>query len=375
MGEWTEKTWGEVLTLQRGFDITKKEQDQDGKVPVVSSGGISSYHNEFTSDGPGVVMGRKGTLGRVYYLAGPFWAHDTTLWVKDFKGNHPRFVYYALQSIDPKNLDVGSASPTLNRNHVHPIPVRWPNRRTTQRAIAEVLGALDDKIAANEQAVSTIQTLADAEFIRAAGGTNLTPSTFETVAEVGGGGTPKTSVPEFWEGAISWATPTDITKLPAPYLSSTSRTITPEGLASCSSPLYPQGSILMTSRATIGAFAVAQGPLAVNQGFIVVNAKSPRLQWWLFHDMKSRVSEFVSYANGATFLELPRRRFRDLAVAVPDDSAAEAFANRVGPLHAASAQLLTESQTLATTRDQLLPLLMSGKITVKDAEDRVADAL
>jgi type I restriction enzyme S subunit len=117
VGEWTQSTWGDVTTLQCGFDITKDVQARDGSVPVISSGGISSYHDESKADGPGVVIGGKGTLGRVYFVEGPYWPHDTTLWVKDFKGNDPRFVYYALRSIDPGNLNVDSASPTLNRNH------------------------------------------------------------------------------------------------------------------------------------------------------------------------------------------------------------------------------------------------------------------
>lgn len=91
-----------------------------------------------------------------------------------------------------------------------------------------------------------------------------------------------------------------------PYLTTTKRKITDAGLASCSSPLYPAGSILMTSRATIGAFAITQRPMAVNQGFIVVNPKDPDLKWWLIHEMRSRVDEFHAQANGATFLELPR---------------------------------------------------------------------
>ncbi|EMK3566187.1 restriction endonuclease subunit S, partial [Salmonella enterica subsp. enterica serovar Meleagridis] len=84
---------GEQVILQRGFDITKKDQ-VEGNIPVVSSGGISSYHNEAKISGPGVVLGRKGSLGTVFYIDGPYWPHDTTLWVKDFKNNNPIFVYY-----------------------------------------------------------------------------------------------------------------------------------------------------------------------------------------------------------------------------------------------------------------------------------------
>jgi len=90
--EWISTTIGEQVTLQRGFDITKAEQ-RAGSVPVISSGGLTSYHDTAAASGPGVVLGRKGVVGSVYYVAPDYWPHDTTLWVKDFHGNAPRFVY------------------------------------------------------------------------------------------------------------------------------------------------------------------------------------------------------------------------------------------------------------------------------------------
>src|SRR5438552_3827260 len=87
---WTVGRLDSFCVLQRGFDITKDEQI-DGHVPVVSSGGIKSYHNVAKVQGPGVVVGRKGTLGSVHYVDGAYWPHDTTLWVKDFRRNDPRF--------------------------------------------------------------------------------------------------------------------------------------------------------------------------------------------------------------------------------------------------------------------------------------------
>ena len=124
-------TIGDQLTLQRGFDITKKEQ-VPGDVPVVSSGGVSSHHNEAKVEAPGVVLGRKGSLGTVFFLEENFWPHDTTLWVKDFKNNNPQYVYYFFLNMSEqlKRMDVGAANPALNRNHVHPIEIRWPLRPT-----------------------------------------------------------------------------------------------------------------------------------------------------------------------------------------------------------------------------------------------------
>jgi type I restriction enzyme, S subunit len=122
---WTESTIGDQVALQRGFDITK-DQQRAGSVPVVSSGGIRSYHDTPMVRAPGVVMGRKGTLGKVFYLEEDFWPHDTTLWVKDFKDNDPRFVHRFFEVLDVRSLDSGAANPALNRNQVHPLPVHWP---------------------------------------------------------------------------------------------------------------------------------------------------------------------------------------------------------------------------------------------------------
>lgn len=116
---------GDQLVLQRGFDITKKQQ-RPGTIPVVSSGGIKSYHDTAMVNGPGVVIGRKGSLGTVHFVEGPYWPHDTTLWVKDFKGNIPKIIYYFFRSLDVSGLDSGAANPALNRNAVHPIRTRWP---------------------------------------------------------------------------------------------------------------------------------------------------------------------------------------------------------------------------------------------------------
>lgn len=157
-------TIGEQVTLQRGFDITKKDQ-VEGNIPVVSSGGISSYHNEAKVSGPGVVLGRKGSLGTVFYIDGPYWPHDTTLWVKDFKNNNPIFIYYFFKNISQllKDMDVGAANPALNRNHVHPLEILWPNRKT-QDHIAGILASLDAKINNNTKVNKTLEQMAQALF-------------------------------------------------------------------------------------------------------------------------------------------------------------------------------------------------------------------
>jgi type I restriction enzyme, S subunit len=150
---------GRKIELQRGVDITKDTQNE-GSIPVVSSGGISSFHDRAIADGPGVIVGRKGTAGAVYYIEPDFWPHDTTLYVKDFGGNNRRFVYYKLFSMNLEGLDTGSANPTLNRNVVHPIWVSWP-QVSEQIAIVTFLDAetakLDSMVAKVEEAIERLQ--------------------------------------------------------------------------------------------------------------------------------------------------------------------------------------------------------------------------
>jgi len=148
----------DLVFFQRGFDITKAEQRQ-GNIPVVSSSGIQSYHSEAKVEGPGVVIGRKGSLGTVHFVDCPYWPHDTTLWSKDFRGNDPRFVYYFIHTMDFERYDVGNSNPTLNRNHIHGLDIFIPPLRT-QKAIVEVLSAYDDLIENNRRRIQLLEQAA-----------------------------------------------------------------------------------------------------------------------------------------------------------------------------------------------------------------------
>ena len=106
-----------LCLLQRGFDLPKL-QFKKGKYPVVSSGGIMGYHNEFHARGPGVFTGRSGSVGKVYYIDSDYWPHNTTLFVRDFNGNNPKYVYYALKAYGIENESSSTAVATLNRNNL-----------------------------------------------------------------------------------------------------------------------------------------------------------------------------------------------------------------------------------------------------------------
>ena len=138
--DWQDTTLGDVLTLQRGFDLPATDR-KTGTFPVIASTGAVGTHDEANVQGPGVVIGRSGSIGGAQFIETAFWPLNTTLWVKDFKGNDQRFCYYLLKSLDLGRFNVGSGVPTLNRNHVHPLPIRVPVQRSEQSAIAGTLGS------------------------------------------------------------------------------------------------------------------------------------------------------------------------------------------------------------------------------------------
>ncbi len=187
---------------------------------MVSSGGISSYHDKAKVRGPGVVIGRKGTLGTVHYIDRDYWPHGTTLWVKVFKGNDPLFTSYLLQSLKLKRFDTGAANPTLNRNLVHGEEVTYPPL-PEQRKIAHILSTVQRAIEEQERIIQTTTELKKAlmhklftEGLRneSQKQTDIGPipkswqlEPLGALAKVGNGSTPKLDNQAFWQGGtIPW---------------------------------------------------------------------------------------------------------------------------------------------------------------------------
>jgi type I restriction enzyme S subunit len=157
---WTDTQLGDMITLKRGYDLPKRARSE-GAVPIVSSSGPTGFHNEAKADPPGVVTGRYGTLGKVFYVDVPYWPLNTTLYVQDFKGNHERFVGYFLESMGLERYDGAAAVPGLDRNVVHRLPVRWPARPLQER-IAAVLAAYDELIKSNLRRIEILEEMTQA---------------------------------------------------------------------------------------------------------------------------------------------------------------------------------------------------------------------
>jgi len=135
---WVISRLGSVATLQRGFDLPTQDRVA-GDIPLVSSSGIIARIAESRVTGPGVTTGRSGSIGNVFYIDEPYWPLNTSLYVKDFHGNHPRFVFWLLRHFDLEKYATGSGVPTLNRNFVHDEEVWIPTSREVQIKIAQKL--------------------------------------------------------------------------------------------------------------------------------------------------------------------------------------------------------------------------------------------
>lgn len=158
MSEWRKTKLGNVITLKRGYDLPNSSR-QIGCVPIVSSSGISDYHNECKVKAPGVITGRYGTIGKVFYVTQDFWPLNTTLYVEDFKGNNPLFISYFLQCIDFQAYAAKSAVPGINRNDLHLAEVIVPDT-TIQQKITHILSTYDNLIENNNRRIAILEEMA-----------------------------------------------------------------------------------------------------------------------------------------------------------------------------------------------------------------------
>lgn len=190
------------------------------------------------------------------------------------------------------------------------------------------------------------------------------PTTLQDVCDAVGGGTPSTTCPEYWGGEVVWVTPTDVTRNDSLVLLDSEKKITDAGLANSSAKMVPPDTILMTSRASIGFFALIDKPACTNQGFISVLPKQENSRMFLLFNLLERVEEMIGLATGATFKEISKKSFRTLPVIWPTAELLKSFEGRTYPLIQQTRLIKKQNVALARARDLLLPKLMSGQLDV-----------
>ena len=422
----------EFITLQRGFDLPQDKRIK-GDIPVIASTGIVGYHNEEKVQAPGVVIGRSGSIGGGQYITNNFWPLNTTLWVKDFKGHHPRFVYYLLKSIDFSQFNVGSGVPTLNRNHLSGVLVA-DTSYSYEKEVSNVIGILDDKINLNKKSNQTLeqmsQTLFKSWFVdfdpvidnaldagnpipealqsRAelrqkvrnsadfkplpAEIRSLFPSEFEEtelgwvpkgwkIDNIGGlsdkifsGGTPNTSTEEYWNGALNWFSSGETRNA---LIIETEKKITATGVKNSSTRLSVAGDILIASAGqghTRGQTSLNTIDTYINQSVVCIRPIKPSYSTWLYFNLSSRYTEMRAISDSHSIRgSLTTKLISSMKVASPTDELISLFDINCSVFISKIKNNLELSRELKKLRDTLLPKLISGELSLEDLPDLTTD--
>lgn len=384
------KRLGDIVNFKRGYDLPSYNR-KDGNYPIVSSSGISGYHAEYKVDGEGVVIGRYGTLGEVYYVNGKYWPHNTALYITDFKGNYPKYVYYLLKVLGNLQTSDKSTVPGINRNDLHEVIIPCADSKDQQK-IAAVLSALDAKIELNQrinaELESMAKTLYDYWFVqfdfpnekgkpyKSAGGKMVWDEELKREIPLGWevenlediennivtGKTPSTSNPEYYDGNIPFITIGDIRG--NMHVVETQIKLSKAGAEIQKNKFIPKGSLCVTCIASPGLIGFATKDSQTNQQINSIVIENEENRTYLYFAL----NDYFKFAKGAktgnTFANMNKGDFSSIKLVHPDKSHLLNFEKIAKPMVEEILIRQLESQTLTELRDWLLPMLMNGQVKV-----------
>lgn len=374
MTEWKECLLGDLITFQRGHDLPRSKMSGNG-YPVVGSNGIIGFHNEYTTEYPSITVGRSGNVGKPYIVYGRSWSHNTSLYIKEFKGTDPVFIYYFLQTLDLGNYAGGSAVPTLNRNHIHSLNVRVPADISIQKIIANTLKVLDDKIDKNTAINKNLEQQAQAIF--KSWFVDFEPFNEEmpynwTVSRLGDIASIKTN-------SFSPVKNPDaqLEHYSIPAYDEQKYPVFESAAGVKSNKYILSKNSVMISKLNPATKRVWRpmcfSELAVSSTeFIIFEAFNPAYRDFVFSIIDSAAfSDWMcAHTTGSTN---SRQRTTPSAtlefqIALPDEKTITDFCATVTPMYDTIASNICENQKLAQLRDSILPKLMSGELNVSDID-------
>lgn len=367
---WSETTLGEVLPFKYGKNLPATKRSHSGEFDVVTSAGVVDSHFEPLVPLPSVVIGRKGTIGSLTYCSEPCWPTDTTFFTTGSDACDVRFGYYFLKTVPLAEMNNDSAVPGLNRGEAEALPIRIPEM-SEQKRIGYLLGSLDDKIAANSHVASAALELQSAVWQAGTENAELIP--LIEVAEPILGGTPPRKDEASWNGVYKWASVADMTASPRSHLLNTAERISDVAAKKKRFAPLPSGSVLLSARGTVGRVVSIVGPTSFNQSAYGFEAK-PGFDAALRLAVMSAVNELRAKSYGSVFSTITKAQIQEALVPSVFSDHAQPLHQKLNALESLIVALEIENRVLAKTRDELLPLLMSGKITVKEAEQEATAA-
>ena len=371
---------GDILNFRRGHDLPHSAM-KPGNIPVAGSNGVIGYHDTATPIKPILTIGRSGNVGKPYFYE-EAWAHNTTLYVDDFKGNDPKFLYYLCQTMPFANFGGGSAVPTLNRNHIHPLETKIPVKVEDQCRIASILSSLDRKIELNNKINADLEEMAqaifknwfvdfepfkDGKFVDSELG--MIPEGWK-VGTLGEfckcllGGTPSRSKEEYWNGEVNWINSGEINKF---RILEASEKITELGLSKSATKLLPKKTtVLAITGATLGQVSLLEIDTCANQSVIGVleNAEVP--YEYIYPFIKDRIEMLIQHQTGGAQQHINKDNVESLIFLLPTINVLEDYISLVSPMYKRIESQCFENLYLSLLRDTLLPRLMSGELEVPE---------
>ncbi|EOD9879173.1 restriction endonuclease subunit S, partial [Klebsiella pneumoniae] len=325
-----------------------------------------------------LVMSRNQSVGVVSYVDSkkPFVLGQDTVLIKAIHADW-RFIYYTLQS-DLVQRQIaksagGSTFSRINLSDIRALNIKTP-AICEQDKISQILTAWDKAISVTESLLANSQQqkkalmqqlltgnkrLLDENGVRFSGEWKITK--LIQMGKVVSGGTPDTNMAMYWEGDILWLTPTDVTALTGRFVSNTSRKITPAGLLNSSAVLLPKGSLMVCTRATIGALAISTSEICTNQGFKNIIPNEGFNIEFIYYLLQMNTNEMIKKSSGSTFLELSKKDFETLSFSCPFIKEQQKIA---AVLSAADTEISTLEKKLACLKDEkkaLMQQLLTGK--------------
>ncbi len=373
---WRNGKLGDVLTLQRGFDLPATAR-REGQIPVVSSSGITGSHDEAKAKAPGVVIGRYGTLGEVHFITSDYWPLNTSLYVKDFKGNDPRYCAYLLKTISVTGTSTAAAVPGVNRNVLHELPVKYP-KLVGQRRIASILGAYDDLMEVSRRRIAVLEEMArrlfEERIIRSIGqlpepggashGVTLAEGwrieSLARVAQITMGQSPSSS--ELNKDGLGFVFHQGVSDFGALF---PGRRVFCEQVGG--KRIGEEGDILFSVRAPVGRINCATEKTVLGRGLASIRHREGH-QAYLLMQLRALFHKTDLIGNGSIYKAVNRADVERIPIIVAPSNLQSKLNAQLSDLLKLVRSLSSAIIRLESSRDLLLPRLISGSLSVSVAE-------
>ncbi|MBQ7002914.1 MAG: restriction endonuclease subunit S [Oscillospiraceae bacterium] len=333
--DWEVAPLGSISCFHDSKRVPIRESDRvkmQGDYPYYGASGIIDYVNDYIFDGDYILLGEDGAniIDRssrlAFVVSGKCWINNHAHVIEPHENINIYFLSEYLESITYDEYNTGTAQPKLNREKCNMIPVPVPSL-VEQLQIAKILEDCDGLIVTLEKEIIKKKAIKQGAMQELLTGKKRLPGfadkwikrTIGDIACIESGGTPSTTVGSYWNGKISWCTPTDITENRSKYIRNTEKTITKEGVLNSSAKLLPKGTILLCTRATIGESSIATDVITTNQGFKNLVCNDDVYNEFLYYALQMKKTEMVSLAIGSTFLEISKNALSGILIDLPDN--------------------------------------------------------